>query len=163
MRLFGLLFSCLTLFSAQVFAQTHLPVTAKQKPVDYSALTALKDALLDLKGAVEVGVSRQDYQRKLQAATSEGLKADERVPDTCPSTIAGASCRALVYRFNCYYAALSKYKLAASEWDILIKHKLFLIQHNFDVDSNDYVPKIEADLQTAWSDAVAELDEAKDH
>jgi hypothetical protein len=54
----------------------------RTEPADFSVLTAFKDALLDLKGAVEVGVNRQDYQRKLQTATAESLKAKDRLPDS---------------------------------------------------------------------------------
>jgi hypothetical protein len=46
---------------------------------DFPALTLFKEALLDLKGAVSVGITRQDYTRKLQALAGEELKAVDRL------------------------------------------------------------------------------------
>jgi hypothetical protein len=149
--------------------------TAKPKPApDFSVLTAFKEALLDLKGAVEVGVNREDYQHKLQAATGESLKAEARLPDGKSRV---RSC------LLSYQLVLSAHKLAAQQWDLLLQYRLSLAgaresedegmrDDNVSVSEYErrsaYTSKLEAevsqaetDLQTRWSDADERLNEAQ--
>ena len=134
--------------------QPQKAATAKKKigPADLSVLTAFKDALLDLKGAVEVGVNRQDFQRKLQTATGEGLKAEDRLPDDEDKPGIVRRC------FNSYSHALSQYKIAAIKWDLL----LWLRERSIHPPGHeDRISEAEADLQTSWRDADHALDEAR--
>jgi len=51
------------ILKAMAAKQNGQPMPAVQ-PTDYSVLNGLQDALVDLKAAVAVGVTRQDYQRQ---------------------------------------------------------------------------------------------------
>jgi hypothetical protein len=78
------LIACCTVFgqaNSSANASNKTAVKPIEKPVDYSALTAFKGVLLDLKAVVEVGVNRDDYQHRLQAASAESLKAGDVIPD----------------------------------------------------------------------------------
>jgi len=112
-------------FTAMILAGCAMPARAQQKPVskaatprkkiepipDFSVLTAFMDALLDLKGAVAAGVIRQDYQRKLQTATGESLKAEARLPDT-PGSVRRC--------FELYNYVLFDYQTSIWKWDDLL-------------------------------------------
>lgn len=66
-------------------------------------MAAFRDALLDLKASVEVGVTHQDYQHKLQYAAAAELKAK------------GVAYAAQTFA-QCHMA-LDEYKLAARLWN----------------------------------------------
>lgn len=146
-------------------------VKKKTEPVDFSVLTAFKGALLDLKGAVEVGVNREDYQRKLQTATGISLKTEDQVSGDNDS---------VQLCFLAYKNALSSYKFAAVRFDFLIASRASLLraQASLDEAEHDYnylplsgrservdsaeaqVSEAEATLQAKWSNADRELDAA---
>jgi hypothetical protein len=129
----------------QTFAQANSPAIAKKKieKLDYSVLTTFKDALLDLKGAVETGVNREDYQHKLQTAAGERLKAKDRLPDGDSNPVR--------VRFFCYGIVLAHYDLAAGYWDLLLEED--------DVPTD--AAKTKAALHELWGIAGHALDTVK--
>jgi hypothetical protein len=156
--------------------------TVKTKVVaDFSVLTAFRDALLDVKGAVEAGVNRQDYQRKLQTATAESLKTETRISVHADKRVSADNyiVQSCFLRYN---DALSSYKLAAAQFDSLINLRTSLVSARASadeglgdenvsaptlqarylrVDSTEArVSEAEADLQASWSAAGNALDEA---
>jgi hypothetical protein len=131
-----------------------VPMEAQQKtakkrfvPIaDFSVLMPFQDALLDLKGAIEAGVNRQDYQRKLQTATGESLKAKARLPDDEDKPGIARHC------FNSYGHVLRQYEIARIHWDQM----LWMREHKYEHDASE----LEARLQKSWSDADDALEEA---
>jgi hypothetical protein len=156
------------IFVAIIFAGCAVPVEAQQKPAskatiakkttpapDFSALVAFRDSLLDLKGAVEAGVNREDYQRKLQTAVGESLKADARLPDgeeDKPGTVK--------HCFAAYRIALFDYQISAAKWSQLLIARRGN-EEGLPGYDDDRVSKAQEDLQASWKAADHALDEAR--
>lgn len=108
------LMCALTAVSRAVAQQGHPQKSAQakkatSKPPDFSALAPLNDALLELKGAVNVGVIYQDYLRKVQTAAGEELKAEDRIRGDVPYPV--------THRLLCYKITLLSYKSAVTAWE----------------------------------------------
>jgi hypothetical protein len=143
--------------SKTVAAKKKSADTAKTQSAvpDLSMLSPFRNALLDLKAAVEVGVSREDYQRKLQTAKAEGLKAEARLPDdddTKPGIV--RQC------FMSYQLALLTYQRATSQWDILLTNRRGNAEGLPGYD-DAVVSKAEDDLHAIWKSADDKLNDAR--
>jgi hypothetical protein len=123
---------------------------APEKRTDFSSLASLKDTLIDLKAAIEVGINREDYSHKLQSIAAESLKADERLKENKASTAQ------LRDRLICYQHVLSDYKFAAIEWNDLTDAK----RPTYDdlPGINKQRSDAEDKLQQAWANAAGDFD-----
>lgn len=121
---------------------------SRPRPSDFSTLDPLKNALLELKGAVSVGVSYQDYLRKLQSAAGEQLKSEDRIRDVQ---------RRVAYRLSCYKLTLLYYRNALSSWDHLMFMRDPKYSDNPGID--DRIAEAEEQLQKDWQDASDQLDQ----
>jgi hypothetical protein len=139
--------------SVQAQQKPTTKVAAAKKP-GFFTLTAYKDALSDLQGAVVAGVNRQDYQHKLQIAAAESIKAEDRLseweakPPVTPLTNAVRAC------YRNYGSALFYYQWAATKWD----HLLFVHKDERDPDE---ASKADKSLQELWSKAETTLGQAR--
>jgi len=108
---------------------------ADERTFDFSRLTPLKDSLLEIKGAVSVGINNDDYMRRLQSAAGEALKAEDRIDEVHPFIISA--------RLICYRSVLQGYEISGKVWD----SKLSVEKH-----------KAESRDSSVWTDLLRETD-----